>query len=268
MLAASDSWLNAMRLLDSWWTSRRASTALDLRRTASGSARTRALARLASIAARTPRHERPRVTTQVEMARSIVNATLSAGSERVLGSIVAAALPDDAWLRAIAAFAETHRDSSRSISSSSRSPTSVSEALIGLILLVAEPPSPNQPWALLFTCSDSRPSSPTDEDIMWTEFKAFLLKQNILALALAVVIAEATNKLVQAVVNDFVMPVVTLALPDPTQWQKSVLTIGKLKLGWGDFLAVLINFFVIGFVCWRITKMLIKDPKVAAKAAT
>src|SRR3954471_1716277 len=109
---------------------------------------------------------------------------------------------------------------------------------------------------------------PNGGAIMWTEFKAFLLKQNILALALAVVIAEATNKLVQAVVNDFVMPVVTLALPDPTQWQKSVLTIGKLKLGWGDFLAVLINFFVIGFVCWRITKMLIKDPKVAAKAAT
>jgi len=106
------------------------------------------------------------------------------------------------------------------------------------------------------------------EESMWTEFKAFLLKQNILALALAVVIGEATNKLVQAMVNDFVMPIVTLALPDPSAWQKSVWTIGKLKLGWGDFVAVLINFVVIGLVCWRITKLLIKEPKAAAKPAT
>lgn len=103
---------------------------------------------------------------------------------------------------------------------------------------------------------------------MWTEFKAFLLKQNILALALAVVIGEATNKLVQAVVNDFVMPIITLALPNPALWKESALEIGKLKLAWGDFVAVLINFIVIGFVCWRLTKLLIKEPKTAAKPAT
>ena len=106
------------------------------------------------------------------------------------------------------------------------------------------------------------------EATMLTEFKAFLLKQNILALALAVVIGEATNKLVQGVVNDFVMPILTLALPDPSAWQKSVLRIGKLTLAWGDFISVLINFLVIGFVCWRITKLLIKEPKAAAKPAT
>ena len=103
---------------------------------------------------------------------------------------------------------------------------------------------------------------------MLTEFKAFLLKGNILALALAVVIGEATNKLVQAVVNDFVMPIITLALPDPSAWQKAAWHIGKTTISWGDFVSVLINFLVIGFVCWRITKLLIKEPKAAAKPAT
>lgn len=103
---------------------------------------------------------------------------------------------------------------------------------------------------------------------MWTEFKAFLLKQNILALALAVVIGEATSKLVQAMVNDFVMPIITLALPNPALWQNAKLVIGKTELKWGDFVSVLINFVVIGFVCWRITKLLIKEPKAAAKPAT
>src|SRR5256885_12521676 len=58
---------DALRRLDVWWASRRASLALDLCRRANGSARTRALSRLASIAARAPRHERPRVTRQVEL---------------------------------------------------------------------------------------------------------------------------------------------------------------------------------------------------------
>ena len=140
---SSDQHAEALRLLDAWWTSRRASAALDLRERTSGSARTRALARLASITARTPRHERPRVTSQVELARSIVNATLSAGSERVLGTIVAATLPDEAWLRAIAAFAETHGSGARS---GTPSPSSASAPLIALILLTpssSSPPSPN-----------------------------------------------------------------------------------------------------------------------------
>ena len=40
---------------------------------------------------------------------------------------------------------------------------------------------------------------------MWSEFKAFLLKENVLALAIAVVVGAALNKLVTAVVEDFIM---------------------------------------------------------------
>lgn len=69
-------------------------------------------------------------------------------------------------------------------------------------------------------------------------------------------------------VNDFVMPIITLALPNPALWQNAKLVIGKTELKWGDFVSVLINFVVIGFVCWRITKLLIKEPKAAAKPAT
>src|ERR1043166_7836383 len=46
---------------------------------------------------------------------------------------------------------------------------------------------------------------------MLSEFKAFLLKQNILALALAVVVGTALNGLVKALVDDFIMPIVTYA---------------------------------------------------------
>ena len=43
---------------------------------------------------------------------------------------------------------------------------------------------------------------------MWRDFKQFLVKENILALAIAVVLGAAMGKLVTALVNDFIMPII------------------------------------------------------------
>ena len=105
---------------------------------------------------------------------------------------------------------------------------------------------------------------------MWREFKAFLLKQNMLALAIAVVIGAATNKLVQAIVDDFIMPLINpvTGAAGADAWQKAVWALGPVSLKVGDFASVLLNFVIIGFVCWRITVALIKEPKSAPKPAT
>jgi large conductance mechanosensitive channel len=98
---------------------------------------------------------------------------------------------------------------------------------------------------------------------MWQEFKAFLIKQNALALAIAVVIGAALNTLVQSIVNDFIMPIVSVLTPSGV-WQKATLDIGPLKFGIGDFLSSLLNFLIIGFVAWRISKAFIKPGPAAA----
>ena len=52
---------------------------------------------------------------------------------------------------------------------------------------------------------------------MWSEFKAFLVKQNVLALAIAVVVGTALNQLVTALVESFKPPLrrgPPSALPD------------------------------------------------------
>jgi hypothetical protein len=54
---------------------------------------------------------------------------------------------------------------------------------------------------------------------MLKEFRAFLIKQNMLALAIAVVIGAATNDVVQGLVNDFIMPIVN-AISPPTGDEK------------------------------------------------
>lgn len=100
---------------------------------------------------------------------------------------------------------------------------------------------------------------------MLREFKSFLIKQNVLALAIAVVIGTALNTLIKALVDDFIMPIVAAFIPGG-EWQTATWDIGPVKFGVGDFLAALLNFIIIGFVAWRISKAVIEpDPEIPKK---
>jgi large conductance mechanosensitive channel len=96
---------------------------------------------------------------------------------------------------------------------------------------------------------------------MWSDFKSFLIKQNVFALAIAVVIGTALAALVKALVDDFIMPIVTVILPSG-DWQKFMWQVGPVQFGVGNFIAALLNFLIIGFVAWRIAKVFMKPAKV------
>ena len=80
---------------------------------------------------------------------------------------------------------------------------------------------------------------------MLKEFKAFLLKQNIVALAIAVVVGTALGTLVKALVDDFIMPLVTYLEPNGTAWKTATWDVGPFKFGVGDFAAALLNFIIL-----------------------
>jgi large conductance mechanosensitive channel len=101
---------------------------------------------------------------------------------------------------------------------------------------------------------------------MLRDFKAFLINQNVLALALAVVIGAATNELVQALVADFIMPVVGAMTPGD-DWRTATWSIGPVRFLVGHFLGALLSFVIVAFVAWQISRALIK-PKVEEKPAT
>jgi large conductance mechanosensitive channel len=95
---------------------------------------------------------------------------------------------------------------------------------------------------------------------MWQDFKAFLLKANVVALALAVIIGGAAGALVTAMVDDFIMPIIGAATPAGA-WREWALTIGPMTFGVGHFLGVFVNFAIVSFVAWRIAKAFVKpDP--------
>jgi large conductance mechanosensitive channel len=99
---------------------------------------------------------------------------------------------------------------------------------------------------------------------MFKDFKDFLLKQNVVALAIAVVVGVALNTLVKAIVDDLIMPIV-VALGPGGDWQKATWTVGSVKFGVGDFAAAVINFLIVGLVAWRISKVFIKPALEAPK---
>ncbi len=102
---------------------------------------------------------------------------------------------------------------------------------------------------------------------MLSEFKGFLTKTNALALAVGVIIGAAVGAVVTALVADILMPVVSLFLPGG-DWRaaKYVLSsvtdaTGKVTenaILYGDFLGILLNFFIISFVVFWIVKTLVK----------
>ena len=100
------------------------------------------------------------------------------------------------------------------------------------------------------------------------EFKAFLIKQNVLALAIAVVIGAALAKVVDSVVADLIMPIVGALTPGGA-WREWTLNVGTVRFGIGNFLNALLNFLIVGFVAWRIMKAFVRQaaaPDAATKA--
>ena len=97
------------------------------------------------------------------------------------------------------------------------------------------------------------------------EFKAFLLKHGVIALAVAVVIGGAVQKLVAAIVADLIMPVIG-ALTPSGNWRTATVSIGAVKFGVGDFMGAVLDFLIIAIVVFLIVKTLLRE-QAASPAA-
>jgi large conductance mechanosensitive channel len=92
-----------------------------------------------------------------------------------------------------------------------------------------------------------------------SEFRAFLLKQNALALAIGVVIGAAVGKVVSGIVDDLIMPIVGIVLPGG-EWRNAQFTLtGNNAIKYGDLIGRLIDFVIVAFVIFFIAKLFIKE---------
>ena len=107
---------------------------------------------------------------------------------------------------------------------------------------------------------------------MWADFKKFAFKGNVVDLAVGVIIGGAFGLIVKALVEDLVMPIVSLALPGG-DWRAAgiVLRTGAtpkedVVLKYGDFLGVTLNFLIVAFALFLIVSRLLKALNVVKDA--
>ena len=117
------------------------------------------------------------------------------------------------------------------------------------------------------------------------EFKEFITKGNALDLAIGVVIGGAFGAIVKSLVDDLIMPVISLLLGNVSvadrfiQLNKADITIpagatlaaakeaGAVVFAYGNFIMAIINFLIIAFVIFLLVKAINKARKPAEAPA-
>jgi large conductance mechanosensitive channel len=89
---------------------------------------------------------------------------------------------------------------------------------------------------------------------MLKEFRDFIMKGNILDLAVAVVIGTAFTAVVTAVVKFILMPIVGIIFGEPTFDDALILEINGSKIFFGSAVTALVNFVIIAFAMFVILK--------------
>ena len=101
---------------------------------------------------------------------------------------------------------------------------------------------------------------------MWSDFKKFLFRGNIVTLAVGVVIGTAFTAIVTSLVNDIIMPVIGM-ITGGYDFSTLYVYVGDAKLMYGLFIAAIINFILIALVIFFIIKLIYKITKTEEKEA-
>ncbi len=103
---------------------------------------------------------------------------------------------------------------------------------------------------------------------MLAEFRKFIMRGNVLDLAVGVIIGGAFGAIVNSLVNDIIMPLVGVALGGLSFENyfiplSSAVTADSLAaareqgavLAWGNFITIIINFLIIAFIIFQIVRL-------------
>lgn len=118
---------------------------------------------------------------------------------------------------------------------------------------------------------------------MLKEFKEFALKGNVIDLAIGVIVGGAFGKIVDAMVSDLIMPLVSMLIghldfsnyfvPLAHVPEQIPLTLDALKkagipvFAYGSFITVAVNFLILAFVIFLMVKQINRLKRVEAEPA-
>ena len=92
---------------------------------------------------------------------------------------------------------------------------------------------------------------------MLKEFKEFAIKGNIMDLAVGVIIGGAFQKIVTSLVNDIIMPALSL-ITGKVDYSNLSFTVGDISIKYGSFLTAIIDFIIIALSIFIMIKYINK----------
>ena len=97
----------------------------------------------------------------------------------------------------------------------------------------------------------------------FAEFKKFILRGNVIDLAVGVIIGAAFQAIVTSLVDDIISPLIGLVAN--TDLSEMVATVGDVEIRWGAFITAIINFIIMAFVIFLIVKAINKAAELGKK---
>lgn len=100
---------------------------------------------------------------------------------------------------------------------------------------------------------------------MLKEFKAFVMRGNVLDLAVAVIIGGAFGKIISSLVNDILMPLIGVMMGG-VSFAGLKFTVGSAEVTYGNFIQAIVDFLIVAFVIFLIVKSANASKKKEAPA--
>ncbi|MDU2598295.1 MULTISPECIES: large conductance mechanosensitive channel protein MscL [Anaerococcus] len=101
---------------------------------------------------------------------------------------------------------------------------------------------------------------------MIQEFKDFIAKGNVLDMAVGIIMGTAFTAIVNSVVEDLLMPIIT-GLTAGVDFSDLYVTVGGAKLMFGNLINAIITFLIISFVMFAIVKTFNRHSDEASEEA-
>ena len=111
------------------------------------------------------------------------------------------------------------------------------------------------------------------------DFKEFAMKGNVIDMAVGVIIGGAFGKIVSSLVNDIIMPVVTVATggdgftnmkyiitPAKEATAEGVAAVEEVAINYGMFIQNIVDFFIIALSIFVALRVIMKFKKKEAEA--
>ena len=95
------------------------------------------------------------------------------------------------------------------------------------------------------------------------EFKAFVLRGNVMDMAIGVIIGGAFATIVTALTDDFINPIINSIGGAEVKGQLAIW--GGQYLNWGHFLTAVVNFMIMAFVLFLMLKFVNKVTSIKKK---